>query len=626
MEKTGRIKRLDPIVAQRIAAGEVIERPSSVVRELIDNAVDAGATTITVAIENGGLDLISIMDNGSGIAPDDLPLCCESHATSKVASVDDLYHLSTMGFRGEALYSIAACSRVTIASSWHGQSPWSMTVDNGRKEEPVPGGPSTGTKVDVEGLFKFIPARRNFMKRASAEAASCRAVMVEKSLAFPSIEFRLLVDDSLRVHFPVTNRKERVLDALATDKNLVRSETMELTDHAGRFDLYAVCSTPSTFRSDRSHIKVYVNNRPIEDYALVQAVTYGYGEMLPGGSFPYCYLFISVDPELADFNIHPAKREVKLRNKAEIHHQIVEMVRTQVRRTIPRLRGMMQEDHAADVQSDVQPELGASPRHQGERTADTHVASKHVTYGYGSASGYSPAPSSVAEALKNSGKPADFCWFEKARDFLQKSGTSSAVTIKADRTAADATTWIPENASEQDFTYIGQAFSLFLIAEKDGDLYIVDQHAAHERILYDEIVSRKDIQKLMVPLSFDVDGDVDEYLQQNSHLYAEYGIELTRPDERQWEIMTMPALGKPVEKQVVDFISHHCGDMTELDKGLYAIIACHSAIRDGDTLDKMAAEEILRKVFAMAEPRCPHGRTFLVRLSQDELRKSVGRT
>lgn len=618
MEKTGRIKRLDPIVAQRIAAGEVIERPSSVVRELIDNAIDAGATSITVAIENGGLDLISVMDNGSGIAPEDLSLCCESHATSKVVSVDDLYHLSTMGFRGEALYSIAACARVTIASSWNGKSPWSVTVDNGRKEEPVPGGPSVGTKVDVEGLFKFIPARRNFMKRPSAEASSCRAVMVEKSLAFPSVEFRLIVDGGSRVLLPATSRKDRVLDALATDKNLVRSETMELTDHAGRFDLYAVCSTPATFRSDRSHIKVYVNNRPIEDYSLVQAVTYGYGEMLPGGSFPYCYLFISVDPELADFNIHPAKREVKLRNKAEIHHQIVEMIRTQVRRTIPRLRGMTQESEASR-----QPDLGSSSDYSSPTSgASGSSAFRHTSYG----SGAPPASSSVAESLKRDSRPEDPRWFEKARDFLQKTASPSAVTISADRAAPDSTSWIPESPAEQKFTYIGQAFSLFLIAEKDGDLYIVDQHAAHERILYDEVVSRRDIQKLMVPLKFDVDRDVDEFLQQNSQVYAEYGIELTRPEEQQWEILSMPALGKPVEKQVVSFISQHCGDMTELDKGLYAIIACHSAIRDGDSLDKAAAEEILRKVFAMEDPRCPHGRTFLVRLSQDELRKSVGRT
>ncbi len=164
------------------------------------------------------------------------------------------------------------------------------------------------------------------------------------------------------------------------------------------------------------------------------------------------------------------------------------------------------------------------------------------------------------------------------------------------------------------------------MAQKGNDLYIVDQHAAHERILYDEVITRKDIQRLMVPLKFEVDKDVDDYLQENSYLYADYGIELSQPEPMVWEILTLPALGKPVEKQIIDFISHHCGDLTELDKGLYAIIACHSAIRDGDAVDRMAAEAILKKVFAMEDPRCPHGRTFLVRLSEEELRKSVGRT
>ncbi len=395
MELRGRIKKLDAIVAQRIAAGEVIERPSSVVRELIDNAVDAGATAIMISLENGGLDLISVTDNGSGIAADDLPLCCESHATSKVSSVDDLYHLSTMGFRGEALYSIAACAKVTIASSHQGASPWSITVDNGIRSEITPGGPQAGTRVDVEGLFKFIPARRNFMKRPAAEASSCRAVMVEKSLAFPHIEFKLLVDGAIRTFLPATGRKERILDALATDKNLVRSETMELVDHAGRFDLYAVCSTPAVFRSDRSHIKIYVNNRPIEDYAMVQAVTHGYGEMLPGGSFPYCYLFITVDPELADFNIHPAKREVKLRNKAEIHHQIVEMVRSQVRRTIPRLRAQ-QEENLAAIQPDINEFRTSAVPH--EYPAQLHQAPP--SYQGSSASPISESPQTLYGLLK----------------------------------------------------------------------------------------------------------------------------------------------------------------------------------------------------------------------------------
>lgn len=628
-----RIQLLDPIVAQRIAAGEVIERPSSVVRELVDNAIDAQATSISVYVQDGGLKRITVIDDGEGIDKEDLPLCCKSHATSKVASLDDLYHLSTMGFRGEALYSIAACAKVTIASSRQQTSPWQMSVDNGVEGPVTPGGPSIGTKVDVEDLFHDIPARRMFLKRPSTEATMCKNVLAEKALAFPDIEFKFYSDDVLRLQLPPASKKDRVLDALATDKNLVRSETLELYDTAGRFSLYAVASTPACYRSDRSHIKIYINNRPVEEYALVQAVIYGYGEMLPGGSFPYCYLFVTVDPTLVDFNIHPAKREVKLRNKAEVHHQVVEMVRTQVRRAIPRLKFEAQQQAASQLelgQQNVQPQTSTPP--SGEYTAE-----RDNGYGMHTFQDYSKSSTSGSNTAKASAteqRPSDPTWFAKAKAMLHPYqghplDTSTQTPVPqatADRRASDASEWMAQTTEEQDFTYLGQAFNLFLIAQKGEDLYLVDQHAAHERILFDELKARKDIQRLMVPLSFEVDRDVDAFLQENSYLYSEFGMELSRPEDLLWELATLPALCKPVEKAIVQFISTQTGDVDEIEKGLYAIIACHAAIKDGDPVDAYTAKAILDKVFAMEEPCCPHGRTFLVRISKQELWQAVGRT
>ncbi len=635
-----RIQLLDPIVAQRIAAGEVIERPSSVVRELIDNAIDAHATSINVYVQEGGLRRITVIDDGDGIDKDDLQLCCKSHATSKVSTLDDLYHLSTMGFRGEALYSIAACAKVTIASSRLQGVPWQITVDNGTEGPVAPGGPDRGTRVDVEDLFHDIPARRMFLKRPSTEATMCKNVMAEKALAFPGIEFKFYADDILRLHLPPTSKKDRVLDALATDKNLVRNETLELYDTAGKFSLYAVASTPACYRSDRSHIKVYINNRPVEEFALVQAVIYGYGEMLPGGSYPYCYLFVTVDPTLVDFNIHPAKREVKLRNKAEIHHQVVEMVRTQVRRAIPRLR----------IDAGQQPsqlELGQQPVAAGEERREFQSASGNFSaeparpYGNsrpsaGGTGGGHIRQESVYGSQEQ--RPSDPAWFAKAKAMLsprrqdQQDQTQSAVEYQepplatADRSAQDASEWMPQSTGWQGFTYLGQAFDLFLIAQKEDDIYLVDQHAAHERILFDEIKAHKDIQKLMVPLSFEVDRDVDLFLQENSYIYGEFGMELSRPEDLLWELATLPALCKPIEQAIIRFISTQTGDLDEIEKGLYAIIACHAAIKDGDAVDAYTAKAILEKVFAMKEPCCPHGRTFLVRISKQELWQAVGRT
>jgi DNA mismatch repair protein MutL len=564
MERTHQVHLLDPLVAQRIAAGEVIERPASVVRELIDNAVDAGAKHITIQISEGGIERITVIDDGQGIQVDDLPLCCRSHATSKVTTLEDLYHLSTMGFRGEALYSIAASAKVTIASRYALQQPATIVVDNGREYPVTPGGPDRGTKVDVEHLFSAIPARRLFLKRPGTEASMIRKTIVEKALAFPEISFTYYDGNTQKLDLPATTAKQRVLDALKGDQHVVLSEMTELSDQASRFSLYAVASTPASYRSDRSHIRIYINRRPIEEFALVQAITYGYGETLPGGAFPYCYLFVTVDPELVDFNIHPAKREAKLRNKAEIHHQVAVMVRQQIQKSLPRLN------------------------------TDTRVTQQ--------AFGYSE--------VRESARPADD-WFSRAREILTK-------------TQSPATDTTPHQYD--DFQYIGQVFSLFLVVQKGESLYLIDQHAAHERILYDQIRHDGGVQNLMVPLSFEVERSIDDFLQEHHSWYATYGLKLKRIDDLQWELTSIPALWKPIEQQVVQFIcSHATGDIAELEKRLYATIACHDAIKDGDAIDESTAHALIRQVFALEHPVCPHGRTFVVEITRSQLFQSVGR-
>ena len=589
MDSYNRVHLLDPMVAQRIAAGEVIERPASVVRELIDNAVDAHASTITVQLVEGGLQRITVIDDGDGIHSSDLPLCCRSHATSKVEKLEDLYNLSTLGFRGEALYSVAACAKTTIASSYKGATAATIVVDNTIEGIVQPGGPRIGTRIDVENLFSSIPARRLFLKRPSTESTMCRGTLVEKALAYPHIAFRFYDGDQLKLDFPVTTRKQRVLDALASDKHVVPSETTELSDVGGRFSLYAVATTPACYRTDRSHIKIYINTRPIEDYALMQAVTYGYGEMLPGGAFPYCYLFITVDPELVDFNIHPAKREAKLRNQAEIHHQIVVMIKQQISKSIYRLSL----------------ERTQTPLEQLE--FNSRIPSSLVgQQASNSTSGYHARPTTPSHQEK----PSDPAWFSRARELLSKQEPEDA-------------SW--SVARSDGFKYLGQVFDLFLLVERNDTLYLIDQHAAHERILFDQIKSAGDIQRLMIPIAFEVARDVDDFLLEHSAWYGDYGLELSRTGDLQWELATLPALWKSIEKDVVAFIRSQAGNSEELDKKLYATIACHAAIKDGDSIDSYSAEALVQKVLAMENPVCPHGRTFVVEITKESLWRAVGR-
>jgi len=638
-----RIHKLNSLVAQRIAAGEVIERPSSVVRELIDNSIDSGATEITLRLKNGGLDEITLIDNGCGIEKEDLEICTLSHTTSKVNSIDDLYHLATLGFRGEALYSIAAVSKLTISSSYQGADAYKIVVDNGDQSPVMKGGPSAGSIITVEDLFAEIPARREFLKRPSTEALMCKNILVEKALAFEKIEFRYYNDDKLISYMPKTTRQIRILEALATRKfKLQTSDTLILETKQERFSIYSVAAKPYIHRSDRSHIKIYINGRAIDNYALIQAVTMGYGELLPGGSFPYCYVFLTIDPTLVDINIHPAKKEAKIRIQSEIHHSIVMMIKNQMVREIPSFTEEgIQEDLPLNElesitnvkqQSDVRSAWDSAP------TSKNDIGNTQTSY-FNRKISHSNSQSNNASILNDS--PSTPQWFETAKKILgdqdketererQESIVEESNVLTENETTVYESTPSFENTQSKDlkhdFKYIGQAFHLYLIVEKDDELYLIDQHAAHERIQFDKIKKRQGIQKLLVPLSFEVERDVDDYLLSNSDLYANMGIELRRVDEMFWEIHSIPTVYKNIEGKIVDYITKNTGDMVAIETGLFAILACHSAIRQGDDIDADLANYIIEEVFKMEEPCCPHGRTFLIRFNKDELDKAVGRT
>ncbi len=603
-----RIHELNKLVAQRIAAGEVIERPSSVVRELIDNSIDANSTSITVKLKAGGLEEISIIDDGAGINKDDLEICTNSHTTSKVSSIEDLYHLKSMGFRGEALYSIAAVSKLTISSSYEGDLAHTIIVDNGKKSPIIPNGPDKGTIIKVEDLFLEIPARRQFLKRPSTEATMCKNVLIEKALAYSNIEFRFYVDDKLILHLPKTNKQERIVNTISSKNKIILNDTLELSATYDRFSLYAVAALPHIKRSDRSNIKIYINNRPIQNYALVQAVTYGYGELLPGGSYPYCYLFIDVDPTLVDFNIHPAKREAKLRIQSEIHHSIVSMIQKQMIRPIPTLDDTY-------FQNDL-------PLSQNYEKKEYQNTSKPYSSSYFNKQKSSYVNENIIGEDPN---PINPDWFEKAKEILAKP-KEVLESIEKDETKLNEDNFEWDKISKVDFKYIGQAFKLFLIVEKDNELFLIDQHAAHERILFNEIRERQNVQKLLFPINFEVERDVDNYLLQNTDIYANLGIELNRESDLLWSLCSIPTIYKPIESKIISFIQNNTGDYKAIEEGLFAVLACHSAIRQGDIVEDKTAISLIEKVFELEEPVCPHGRTFLIRFNNEELKRAVGRT
>ena len=585
------IRQLDPIVASRIAAGEVVERPASVLRELLDNSIDAGATKISVYLEEGGIRSLTVIDNGSGMSAEDLAMACRSHATSKVSTLEDLFNLRTLGFRGEALSSISACSRLTISSNGN-----SITVDNGQQHDVVPGGVAKGTSVCMEELFENIPARRQFLRRPQSEAAECRRTLMEKALGFEDIEFLFFTDGTLVLHYERSDRKTRSVRIMSEDKNFMPAGILEMSWQGDNGSLYAVCSDPSCYRRDRGQIKILVNNRIIDSYQFVQAITSAYSAALPGGAFPYFHLFIEDNPSLVDFNIHPAKRECKLRNQSQIYGAVTTMIR----------QALLNKTYRTDARQSMPQttlfESTSESPHQAEQVTERPSRPYSAT----------PSADQKPKAPSQS-KTFDPSWFDNAKAILAKKEQKQPVA------EVSTTKIIPQ------YRYIGQVFNTFLLVEMEDSLMFIDQHALHERLLYDEIRSQKDVQRLMVPYQFEVERSVDDFLMQSSVLYSDYGIELTRREPLLWEMASIPAACRKNEQEIVSFIQTQTGDIESIQKGLFAIIACHAAIKAGDELDILTAKELVRRCFELDRMVCPHGRAFTFSVSREESYRKVGR-
>lgn len=589
------IRQLDPIVASRIAAGEVVERPSSVLRELLDNAIDANATKITVHVEDGGIKSLTVIDNGSGMSAEDLELACTSHATSKVRTLDDLFNLKTLGFRGEALSSIAACSRLTINSNGN-----RITVDNGVQGKVVPGSIELGTSVTMEGLFENIPARKLFLKRPQSELAECRKTFIEKALGSEDIEFILIADGELKYHFEKADKTARALQVMSLDRSFAGAQPIQMSYEGDNLSLFAVCSDPATYKRDRTQIKILVNNRIIDSFQFVQAIYNAYSAALPGGAFPFFYLFITDNPSLVDFNIHPTKRECKLRNQSQIYGAITNMIR----------KALINKTYETDERTAPQTPLFEEPSSPAPAPVKEEI--------------HEPRPSYGQPRQASSSKPFDPSWFENAKAILER-GKDTKESEKPQQAPSRASVEISTTKIVPEYRYVGQVFDTFLIVELNDRLLFIDQHALHERILFDEIKALKDVQRLIVPYEFEVERSVDEYLQENSVLYSDFGIELTRKEPLLWEMASMPAACRKNEDKIVSFIQTQTGDIETMQKDLFAIIACHSAIKAGDRLDPVTANELVKKCFQLDRMVCPHGRDFTYSISKEDLYKQVGR-
>lgn len=594
------IRRLPEHLVNRIAAGEVVERPASALKELVENAIDAGAARIAVRIAGGGIDLIEVTDDGCGMSPSDMALALERHATSKLPD-ERIEAVETLGFRGEALPSIASVARLTMESRPRGSVGWMRTVDNGRVEAEGPAAIPPGTRIRVEGLFARVPARRKFLRTPRAEFGACLDAVRRLAMARPDIAFSLEHDGrrALSVQGGET-QPERV--AGLVDRAL--AENSVAIDYVREgMRLGGVAGLPTFNRGIADHQYLFVNGRPVKDRLLAGAVRGAYGEMLARDRHAVVALFLDVPPDQIDVNVHPAKTEVRFRDPALARGLIV----GGLRRSLDAAGHRVVQRPQADALAAWQQEPLAPAMPEGALFAAAAAAGQGTTP-------YEPVPS----------------FHEPRTSFF------TPPPLQARAEVAEAP--VPATVSHPLGVARGQVAKTYIVAEAEDGLVLVDQHAAHERLVLERMrraLAQGGVaaQALLLPEVVELDEPACDRLEERSAELAEFGLELERFGPRAMLVRATPAmLGKSdivgLVTDLADELAAHdtAFSLKERIDHVAATMACHGSVRAGRVLSVAEMNALLREMEVTPHSgQCNHGRPTWVKLSMTDVEKLFGR-
>ena len=632
------VKLLPTEVARKIAAGEVIDRPASVLREFLDNAVDSGADSITVDINGGGIDSIRVKDNGTGMTKEDLIACAKPHSTSKITSESDLQKLSTLGFRGEALASIAAVSRLEITSLRKNEKiAYKMTAPlagNGENQVEV-ATLSDGTVVSSKNLFENIPARRLFLKRPATETTLCKQIFIEKAMPFPEVGFKFIVDGKEKFNL-VKNQslKDRFTECLELGGYSKLFQEVNFSDsEKGLWKGTLVLGDISQSRGDKKFIYIFVNGRRVTEFSLVQAIEYGATGFFPNGTHPIAALFLDVDSSVVDFNIHPAKKEVKFLDIGPIHHAVSVSTRNFYAKSAikPSTDFSLPESRigASNPSKNFSStsSLPKSDNFSSSRFSNNSSGfSNYKANNFSTSKNYDYSSHSNGELFPREKEPAYKGNFHSLVSSVAASFQESTSTNEISKMAETA---ISENSKSQiDFKYLGQLFNVFLLVEKGDSLFLVDQHAGHERIRFDSLMKNGNKkQNLLIPYRIKTESpEDDKYFENLLSELKDSGFEAKKTQEDIWEITSVPITWQGTEKELKELLLEKRISPKEIMHNIFATAACRSAIKEGNILDSETATSLIKEIFALEEPHCPHGRPLWIELPREKLYELIKRT
>jgi DNA mismatch repair protein MutL len=614
----GRIRLLSETVASQVAAGEVVERPASVVKELVENSLDAGARNIDVIIRRGGISLVRVIDDGCGMDRDDALLSLERHATSKIRSATDLQAVATLGFRGEALPSIASVSRFRLTTRGAGAIAGTEILVNGGKIDVVrDGGEAPGTQVEVRSLFYNLPARRKFLRSENTESRNIEHQIHLQAIGHPEIGFSLMRDDRISFQLPGTaTLGDRIRDLYGVE--LLRRLVGIDGAASAKIKISGFIGQAGLSRQNRSQQLVFVNGRAIESSFITGAIREGYHTALMKGQYPVTFLFIELDPGGVDVNVHPAKREVRFRDPAGVREVVVHCIQ----QTLEQARAEWQEKFRAPVR----PEPTAVP----SKTAPNLTLRPEVT-----------TPEATHRQLPHLGPVAGVADPCLARA-PQIEGQASLLPQRGLDSLADGSALQSQHRdtarAQQQFEIIGVLNKLYVLMENANGLVLVDQHAAHERVLFEELRRRMEqqgvpTQKLLLPQTFDVSPRDADWIEHNLAVLQRMGIGIESFGPDTFKIDSLPSFldvsdAAQFMRKVIDDLKSASNNASAMRLGeeMIAKTVCRHAVKANDPLRYPEVEKLIRDLLDCDLPYCcPHGRPTMIQISLTELEKKFGR-
>ncbi len=631
----GKIQKLSEQLTNLIAAGEVVERPMGVVKELVENSIDAGAKDIEIRIENGGLKRIVVIDQGCGMSKEDASTALQRHATSKIKETSDLFKISTLGFRGEALPSIASVSRFDLLTS-DGNDSTEIKVEYGKTIYAGPKAAAKGTMITVDDLFYHTPARLKHMRSEQSEGSAIISVIERFAISRPDIAFRLYNNEVLRIKTSGNNSIKEIIYSLygqQTSENLIE-EHFEDYD----FKVQAEIVMPFITRATRQYIQIYVNDRMIRDYEIQKAVIEAYSEYMPKDRYPICILKVQSDYQLVDVNVHPSKWEIRISKEKQlaalIKNGIMQALREKykfketnlytINREYLNDAGTDNNNHKAAEQLNFSEADSLGPDNQ---TAKTTTVDKEENNEF----------DKVSDTGYSAGKNADLSnerleiSENKDGNYLGQRDTNESLNLQNTPNVCNGNRVFP------DLRIIGQFKDDYILAQDNNDLYIIDQHAAAERINFERLSKQANqkpvtLQPLLIPLTIDITPTQQNEFKDYQKMLEEFGMHFEEFGTNTIICREIPnwLTDIDVEAVVKDLMDSNnlemSKDRADIQRHLIATMACHSSIRFNHRLSLPEMEKIVENLRNCSQPfNCPHGRPTIIKLSSAELRKEFER-